>query len=447
MVKYNCPKCFKEFTQKSHYDRHIKRKTPCDNTINNVKKLIDKAVDEKLNNILKKEELSNDIKFIDLFCGVGGFHQALDRLNAKCVFACDIDKKCRDTYENNYKIKPEGDITQVIIDDIPDFDILCGGFPCQSFSNSGKKKGFEDKRGQLYEYILDIASIKKPSFMFLENVKHIKKIDNGKVFSHIVKRINEIGYFVSTIELSPHQLGIPQQRERIVFICIRNDIYDADKSLDFEIPDKEIDVGKILEKNANEKYKISKDLENILDAWDEMINKFEVGENLSPTILCNEFTKQYTKEEFSNLANWKQDYITKNKPIYNKYKNEWDKWLIKHKDILGKKEIYAKLEWQTGKKKENDSIYNHFIQFRQSGIRVKKNKYFPTLVAIVQTPIYAKEKRYITPRECARLQSFPDSFILHENDHTAYKQFGNAVNVDVVHFVIYNTLKVYNKVK
>lgn len=447
MVKYNCPKCFKEFTQKSHYDRHMKRKTPCDNTINNVKKLIDKAVDERLNNILKKEELSNDIKFIDLFCGVGGFHQALDRLNAKCVFACDIDKKCRDTYENNYKIKPEGDITQVIIDDIPDFDILCGGFPCQSFSNSGKKKGFEDKRGQLYEYILDIASIKKPSFMFLENVKHIKKIDNGKVFSHIVKRINEVGYFVSTIELSPHQLGIPQQRERIVFICIRNDIYDADKSLDFEIPDKEIDIGKILEKNASEKYKISEDLENILDAWDEMINKFEVGENLSPTILCNEFTKQYTKEEFSNLANWKQDYITKNKPIYNKYKNEWDKWLIKHKDILGKKEIYAKLEWQTGKKKENDSIYNHFIQFRQSGIRVKKNKYFPTLVAIVQTPIYAKEKRYITPRECARLQSFPDSFILHENDHTAYKQFGNAVNVDVVHFVIYNTLKVYNKVK
>ena len=447
MVKYNCPKCFKEFTQKSHYDRHMKRKTPCDNTINNVKKLIDKAVDERLNNILKKEELSNDIKFIDLFCGVGGFHQALDRLNAKCVFACDIDKKCRDTYENNYKIKPEGDITQVIIDDIPDFDILCGGFPCQSFSNSGKKKGFEDKRGQLYEYILDIASIKKPSFMFLENVKHIKKIDNGKVFSHIVKRINEVGYFVSTIELSPHQLGIPQQRERIVFICIRNDIYDADKSLDFEIPDKEIDVNKILEKNANEKYKISEDLENILDAWDEMINKFEVGENLSPTILCNEFTKQYTKEEFSNLANWKQDYITKNKPIYNKYKNEWDKWLIKHKDILGKKEIYAKLEWQTGKKKENDSIYNHFIQFRQSGIRVKKNKYFPTLVAIVQTPIYAKEKRYITPRECARLQSFPDSFILHENDHTAYKQFGNAVNVDVVHFVINNTLKVYNKVK
>ena len=108
--------------------------------------------------------------------------------------------------------------------------------------------------------------------------------------------------------------------------------------------------------------------------------------------------------------------------------------------------MYGKLEWQVGKKVKDDSIFNHFIQIRQSGIRVKKAKYFPTLVAIVQTPIYAKEKRYITPRECARLQSFPDNFILHENDQTAYKQFGNAVNVDVVHFVISKTLKGYNYV-
>ena len=111
---------------------------------------------------------------------------------------------------------------------------------------------------------------------------------------------------------------------------------------------------------------------------------------------------------------------------------------------MSKKEIYGKLEWQAGVKKENDSIFNYFIQMRQSGIRVKKTDYFPTLVAIVQTPIYAKEKRFITPRECARLQSFPDDFIMCENDHTAYKQFGNAVNVDVVHFVINNVLRLYN---
>ena len=108
-----------------------------------------------------------------------------------------------------------------------------------------------------------------------------------------------------------------------------------------------------------------------------------------------------------------------------------------------KREVYCKLEWQVGLKKENDSIFNHFIQVRQSGIRVKKAKYFPTLVAIVQTPIYGKEKRYITPRECARLQSFPDDFIMHTSDNIAYKQFGNAVNVDVVHHAISLTLSQY----
>ena len=151
----------------------------------------------------------------------------------------------------------------------------------------------------------------------------------------------------------------------------------------------------------------------------------------------------HSEEEFLKLPDWKQEYITKNKPIYHKYKTQWDSWYATHAQILSKKEVYGKLEWQVGKKKEQESIFNHFIQLRQSGIRVKKAIYFPTLVAIVQTPIYAKEKRYITPRECARLQSFPDNFVLHENDHTAYKQFGNAVNVDVVHYVMMNALNVY----
>ena len=98
------------------------------------------------------------------------------------------------------------------------------------------------------------------------------------------------------------------------------------------------------------------------------------------------------------------------------------------------------MEWQSGKKREKDSIWNYFIQLRQSGIRVKKCDYFPALVAIVQVPIYAKEKRYICPRECARLQSFPDNFQMHPTDKIAYKQFGNAVNVDVIHFFLNNVL-------
>ena len=388
------------------------------------------------------------LKFIDLFCGIGGFHQALNRLNSECVFACDIDEKCRKIYEKNYGIKPEGDITKINIKNIPSFDILCGGFPCQSFSNSGKKKGFNDERGNLFENILNIANEKKPLFMFLENVKHIKKIDEGNVYKHIIKRINECGYIVNddtVFELSPHQLGIPQQRERVIFVCIRKDLYDIKKQIIINPEPIPINLDNIIEKSKiiTDKYKISQETEEILNVWDEIINEFDEDESLSPTILCNEFYKTYSEEEFEELPLWKKDYILKNKPLYKKYKNKWDTWYNKNKEILLKKEIFGKLEWQVGKKKKNDSIFNHFIQFRQSGIRVKKGNYFPTLVAIVQTPIYAKEKRYITPRECARLQSFPDSFIIHETDHIAYKQFGNAVNVDVIHFVIKNTFISY----
>ena len=422
--------------------------------------------------------------FIDLFCGIGGFHQALKQINCdnRCVLACDINKDCRAVYKDNYGIEPHPDIRKLTLEEIPLFDILCAGFPCQSFSNAGKKKGQDDKRGMLFDEIIRIAKEKQPKFMFLENVKHIKKIDGGKMFRYIINTIKDIGYHIkckkadevnvegeqliedngveTIFELSPHQLGIPQDRKRIIFVCIRKDIYDPTKKLTLTLDDNPtINFDKIIEKDKSktEKHKISKDIEDVLHAWDEMIQKFEVDEKLSPTILCDEFENYWSyiesknettgeivyNEEFKHLAQWRQDYIIKNRPIYEKYEDEWDKWFEKYKTILNKRKIYCKLEWQTGKKKPNDSIWNHFIQLRQSGIRVKKNKFFPTLVAIVQTPIYGKEKRYITPRECARLQSFPDSFRMHENDHKAYKQFGNAVNVEVVKKIISMTLDAY----
>ena len=175
-----------------------------------------------------------------------------------------------------------------------------------------------------------------------------------------------------------------------------------------------------------------------------MIKSFDVDEKISPTIMINEHYNNHTEENFDNYAPWRKDYINKNKPLIQKYKDKWDPWYEKHKTILQRREIYGKLEWQVGKIKENDSIFNYFIQIRQSGIRIKKAKYFPTLVAITQKPIYGKEKRYITPRESARLQSFPEDFRLHEDDKQAYKQFGNAVNVDNAYTVINETLKHYN---
>jgi DNA (cytosine-5)-methyltransferase 1 len=371
------------------------------------------------------------MKFIDLFCGIGGFHQALARLGHECVFACDIDQKCREVYFDNYAIKPEGDITKIT--EFPDFNILCAGFPCNSHSNGGKKLGMNDPRGKLFNEIIRIAKLKKPEYMFLENVKHIKKIDSGKVFDYIVSEIKNAGYILQTFELSPHQLGIPQHRERIIFSCTREDIYTGDITL--EVIKKSVNI---FEKDV-EGYRLSKEQNQILETWDSIIKEFEVGENLSPTILCNEF---YNDTQVDGLQKWKRVCILKNKRIYLKYKDQFDKWYHDNYTILHFKEIYSKLEWQTGKLKSNDSIFNYFIQFRQSGIRVKKTDYFPTLVAIVQTPIYAKERRYITPRECARLQSFPDSFKMHTNDHIAYKQFGNAVNVEVIYTVISQILNV-----
>ena len=357
--------------------------------------------------------LKNKIKFIDLFCGIGGFHQALNKYDSECVLACDIDDKCREVYELNYGIKPEKNIKDINEKKMPDFDVLCAGFPCQSFSNGGKKKSLNDSRGTLFEDILRIANEKKPKFMFLENVKHIKKIDNGNTFNYIIKRINETGYYVNNentiFELSPHNLGIPQQRERVIFVCIRNDIYDSNKTIDFKLPNKKINLDKIIEKDTNltNKYKIPRDIENILNVWDEMITIFDINETLSPTILCNEFYRKYTDDEFNNIPLWKKGYIKKNKPLYEKYKKYWDKWYEDNKEIIQKREIYGKLEWQVGKKKENDSIWNYFIQLRQSGIRVKKTNYFPTLVAIVQTPIYAKEKDILLRESVQDYNPFP----------------------------------------
>jgi DNA (cytosine-5)-methyltransferase 1 len=138
--------------------------------------------------------------------------------------------------------------------------------------------------------------------------------------------------------------------------------------------------------------------------------------------------------------------MTKNRPLIAKYKPQFDEWYPKYGEILRKREIYGKLEWQTGPIRKDDSIFNHFIQIRQSGIRVKKSNFFPTLVAISQIPIYGKEKRYITPRECARLQSFPESFRLSPNDKKSYKQLGNSVNVDNVYTVIHSTINHYSSI-
>jgi DNA (cytosine-5)-methyltransferase 1 len=407
--------------------------------LNNTHSIIINSMD------INKIEAPQTLKYIDLFCGIGGFHQALNKIGAECVLACDIDKDCRQVYLDNYGIEPVNDVKKIDENNMPDFDILCGGFPCQAFSNGGKKMCFADERGLLFDEIIRIAKVKKPKFMFLENVKHILKVSDGKVIEYIKTKIASIGYKLQLFQISPHNFGIPQQRERVYFVCIREDIYNG---VDIKLPifNGEIEFDKFLDKKTSidSKYFIKGETLEILNAWDQMIQHFEVGEKISPTILINDAYKIYTTEEFDQFPDWKKEYITKNKPLIEKYKSEFSDWYQQFSNILQKKEIFGKLEWQSGPITENDSIYNHFIQIRQSGIRVKKGKYFPTLVAISQIPIYGREKRYITPRECTRLQSFPESFKLNPDDRKSYKQLGNSVNVDNVFTVISSTLKEYH---
>jgi DNA (cytosine-5)-methyltransferase 1 len=403
------------------------------------------TINECNGNMEDTKIIQSNLKYIDLFCGIGGFHQALDKIGAQCILACDIDKDCRTVYKDNYGIDPISNVKDIDEKLMSDFDILCAGFPCQSFSNGGKKKCFDDERGLLFDEIMRIAKEKQPKFMFLENVKHILKVSGGEVIKYIQNKIALCGYTLQLFQISPHNYGIPQQRERVYFVCIRNDIYDG---MDIQLPTfiGTYNLNKILDdKNTiDEKYFIKGDILNVLESWDEMIHNFEVGEKISPTILINDAYKNYTEEEFANFPDWKKDYMTKNRPLVEKYSSQFESWYAIHSELLQKREIYGKLEWQTGPIKENDSIFNHFIQIRQSGIRVKKSQYFPTLVAISQIPIYGKEKRYITPRECARLQSFPETFKLSNDDKKSYKQLGNSVNVDNVLTIINSTLNHYS---
>lgn len=165
-----------------------------------------------------------EIKYIDLFCGLGSFHTAFDfisssRIKFNCVFACDIDKNVRKIYKANYNIEPAGDINNIDIAKIPDFDILCGGFPCQPFSIAGKKKGFDDKiKGNLFFSILKIIDIKNPDTIILENVKNLLTINNGDTFKTMKNELEKRGYFISHKILDSKYYNSPQSRHRLFII-------------------------------------------------------------------------------------------------------------------------------------------------------------------------------------------------------------------------------------
>ncbi|MAZ93211.1 MAG: DNA (cytosine-5-)-methyltransferase [Lentimicrobiaceae bacterium] len=173
-------------------------------------------------------------KFIDLFAGIGGFHIAMSNLGGECIFASEIDPYARKTYLHNFDINQKDfnqDITKMNIKKIPEFDVLCAGFPCQPFSQAGKKRGFNDHRGNLFFNIADILNEKQPNAFFLENVRGIKSHDDGNTFASIKDIIeNRLGYSFYSKIIKASDFGLPQLRPRTFMVGFKN---DEDKTFEF----------------------------------------------------------------------------------------------------------------------------------------------------------------------------------------------------------------------
>lgn len=378
-------------------------------------------------------------KFIDLFCGIGGFHQAMESLGGECVFACDIDADCRKTYEANYGLKPDVDVTKIDPAKLPAFDVLCGGFPCQAFSKAGKRLGFADEtKGTLFFDVERIMAHCKPKYALLENVRNLASHDGGNTWRTIHEHLTNIGYNVleEPVIFSPHYLGIPQHRERVFIMCVRKDIGTL-PVFQFNAKGKlpKCSVENILQDDAEiidlQKYRLSEDKIQLVDLWNEFIQNIKCKKLPGFPIWSEYLHEPAMNEDTNGYPAWKINFINKNNQLYLDNREFIDEWLNRAKQnplFFGAK---AKLEWQAGQHKQ-PNIWNHILQFRPSGIRVKIGTYFPALVAITQTSIVGCRQRELTLRECARLQSFPDTFQPDVVDAQAYKQFGNAVNVEVV---------------
>jgi len=202
-------------------------------------------------------------KFIDLFCGIGGFRIALEKQGLECVFSSDIDPRVQEAYKKNFGEKPSGDITEISEKKIPKHDILCAGFPCQPFSISGKHGGVSDPRGRLFYEIQRIAEYHRPYVLLLENVKNILSIDSGNVIKTIERKLDESGYFLHRHILNTSYFGIPQARERVYFVGLRKDMKETGKTaLDYTPPEenrKKIFLEDILEKEVDKEFIINRD--------------------------------------------------------------------------------------------------------------------------------------------------------------------------------------------
>ena len=406
MVKYSCERCGKEFSQKSHYNSHNRRKTPCENNADKIKALVDKAVEEKLkelkelNNkklIVKNEKVNEDtdtmeqqsnskkikikkklkfidnkLKFIDLCSGIGGFHFGLKK--HKCILACDINKWCRESYETNFNIKCKEDIHELNINEICDFDILCAGFPCQPFSSAGLKKGMKDDRSKVYDRILKIVLEKQPKLVLLENVKNLLVMNKGEVIKKIVSDLEKLNYNVSYSLLNTANFGLAQNRERVYIVCTNKKKYDI--SFNF---------------NNLENMNIRKNLKDIID--------------------------------FNN-----KEYIEEDKYV-----------LLDSNKIKTQKSGLIFCGYLKGNLRKNGALPNteHLSRVHKQPNRIYHiNGVNPTLSSSERSGRYyiydGTGVRRLSVKECFKIMGFPDDYIFHNKNNVNYCQIGNAVSPVII---------------
>lgn len=373
--------------------------------------------------------------FIDLFAGIGGFHLAMHKLGGKCVFASEWDKDAQQTYEANYGIVPFGDITRIDENDIPAHDVLCAGFPCQPFSKAGKQAGFEDEtKGTLFFDIERILRHHHTKYIILENVRNLVAHDSGNTWRTIHNHLVGLGYRLTPEPLivSPHYFGVPQLRERVVVLGVYDPAH-ADLPLEITLPTpiakNQCSLDDILEPDNHEpQYELSEQEIDAINAWDEFYHG--IKEKVIGFPIWLDWFKVAPPTDPEEMPEWKQTFVRKNNQLYKNNKTFIDRWLEQHDYLSHLTPTMRKMEWQCGESVA--SAWDAFMQFRPSGLRIKRPDCAPALVAIVQVPIIGKYHRRMTVREAARLQSFDDRFIPNPNMHQAYKQFGNAVNVKVI---------------
>lgn len=407
-------------------------------------------------------------EFIDLFAGIGGFHQAMVDFGGECVFVSEIDNQATDVYERTWlsgEIRVSGNIDDFINSKktkVPAHDVLTAGFPCQPFSKSGHQQGINEARGTLFWSIARVLEHRKPKLIILENVRNLIGPKHKADYLRMVEILREIGYAVPTVPtiISPHQIpeksgGTPQHRERVFITGVYvgktkaltysniQPLVSASEIKSWEKINWQLDryLSKVPEKNIPDYARLSETENKAIDVWSDFVFSIRKGDidKLPGFPIWTEFLRDRSKIRIpSETPDWKRNFIEKNARLYMENVNIIEKWMARS-NLDQLTPSMRKFEWQAG---ETVSLNETLLQFRPSGVRVKKRSYVPAFVAINQTSVLVKERRKLLVEETARLQGFGSNIKFGAQEPSAsYKQIGNAVHPGVVSFVMARLIK------